>query len=35
LIPIKIPIITDFANKYLEKGLQKLAFIEYFVAFKF
>jgi hypothetical protein len=32
LIPIKIPVITNFANKYLEKYLKHLAFIEYFVA---
>ena len=34
LIPIKIPIITNFLNKYLEKYLKRLAFIEYFVAVK-
>ncbi|KKS95354.1 MAG: Methyltransferase type 12 [Microgenomates group bacterium GW2011_GWC1_43_13] len=34
LVPIKIPILTSFANKYLEKALKKLAFIEYFVAVK-
>jgi 2-polyprenyl-3-methyl-5-hydroxy-6-metoxy-1,4-benzoquinol methylase len=31
LMPIKIPIITHLANKYLEKHLKTLAFIEYFV----
>lgn len=30
LMPINIPIITEFANKYLEKYLRPLAFIEYF-----
>lgn len=34
LIPIKIPFVTNFANKYLEKPLKKLCFIEYFVAVK-
>lgn len=34
LIPIKIPFITNFANKYLEKLLRKYAFIEYFIATK-
>ncbi len=34
LIPVKIPVITDFANKYLEKYFKNLAFIEYFVAVK-
>ena len=32
LIPVKIPFITDFANKYLEKWFKWLAFIEYFIA---
>jgi len=32
LIPIKIPLITDFTNNYLEKHFKKLAFIEYLVA---
>lgn len=32
LIPVKIPFITNFANKFLEKPLRKLCFIEYFVA---
>lgn len=31
LVPVKIPVITNFANKYLEKYFRKLAFIEYFV----
>ena len=31
LIPIKIPIITYFANKYLEKYLKPLCFVEFFV----
>ena len=31
LVPVKIPFITNFANKYLEKYFKKLAFIEYFV----
>lgn len=34
LIPIKIPYITDFTNKYLEKYLKRFAFIEYFSAVK-
>lgn len=34
LIPVKIPLITSFANKYLEKYFKKLAFIEYFVVTK-
>jgi len=34
LIPVKIPFITKFANKYLEKPLRRLAFIEYFVVVK-
>jgi len=34
LIPIKIPLITNFANNYLERFLKPLAFIEYFVAIK-
>lgn len=32
LMPVKIPGITNFANKYLEKPLKRLAFIEYFIA---
>lgn len=31
LIPIKIPFITNFANKYLEKILKPLCFIEYLI----
>lgn len=31
LIPVDIPFITLFVNRYLEKYLKKLAFIEYFV----
>jgi hypothetical protein len=34
LVPIRIPLITDFANKYLEKYLKKLAFIEYVIITK-
>jgi len=34
LIPIKIPLVTDFANRYLERYLKGLAFIEYFVIVK-
>jgi len=34
LVPVKIPIITKLANKYLEKYFKKLAFIEYFVVVK-
>jgi hypothetical protein len=32
LIPVQIPFLTSFANKYLEKHLKKLSFVEYFVA---
>jgi len=32
LIPIKIPYLTNFMNKYLEKPFKRFAFIEYFVA---
>ena len=32
LVPVQIPFITNFANKYLEKILKPLCFIEYFVA---
>jgi len=32
LMPVKIPGITNFANKYLEKPLKRFAFIEYFIA---
>jgi hypothetical protein len=31
LMPVEIPLLTTFANKYLEKFLKKLAFIEYFI----
>jgi hypothetical protein len=31
LIPVKIPFITNFVNKYLEKPLKKFCFVEYFV----
>lgn len=34
LMPIKIPILTNFMNRYLEKYLRRFAFIEYFVAIK-
>ena len=34
LIPINIPFITNFANKYLERFFRKYAFIEYFTATK-
>ncbi len=34
LVPVKIPLITNFANKYLEKPLKKLCFIEYMVIIK-
>ena len=34
LVPVKIPLITKFANKYLEKPFRRLAFIEYFVVVK-
>lgn len=34
LIPVKIPFITNFVNKHLEKPLRRLAFIEYFVVVK-
>lgn len=34
LIPIQIPLVTKFANRYLEKYLKRLAFIEYFVVTK-
>lgn len=34
LIPIKIPFITNFANKYLEKYFKKLCFLEFFVCQK-
>jgi len=31
LMPVKIPVVTNFANKYLEKTLRRLCFIEYLV----
>lgn len=31
LVPVKIPLITDFANKYLEPMFKPLCFTEYFV----
>jgi SAM-dependent methyltransferase len=31
LMPIKIPLLTNFVNQYLERPLRRLAFIEYFV----
>ena len=34
LVPVKIPVVTKFANVYLERFLKRLAFIEYFVAVK-
>lgn len=34
LMPIEIPVITKFVNRYLERPLRKLAFIEYFTATK-
>ncbi len=34
LIPVNIPIITSFANKYIERFLKQYAFIEYFVVKK-
>jgi 2-polyprenyl-3-methyl-5-hydroxy-6-metoxy-1,4-benzoquinol methylase len=34
LMPIRILVMTKFANKYLEKYLKRYAFIEYFVAAK-
>jgi ubiquinone/menaquinone biosynthesis C-methylase UbiE len=32
LVPVHIPVIADFANRYLEKFLKPLCFIEYFIA---
>ncbi len=32
LVPIETPLVTKFANRYLEKYLKRLAFIEYFTA---
>jgi len=34
LIPVKIPLITNFVNKYLEKVFKKYAFIEYMIVTK-
>lgn len=34
LMPIKIPLITNYLNNYIEKYLKPLAFIEYFIAVK-
>jgi len=34
LIPIYIPLLTNFINKYLEKHLRRYAFIEYLIAKK-
>ena len=34
LIPIKLPLVTEFVNRYLERYFKKYAFIEYFVATK-
>jgi len=34
LVPVNIPIVTKYANIYLEKLFKKYAFIEYFVATK-
>lgn len=34
LVPIKIPLVTEFANKYLEKIFKPLCFVEYFVVSK-
>lgn len=34
LIPIKIPVVTKFVNKYLEQIFRRFAFVEYFVAVK-
>ena len=34
LVPVEIPLLTMFANRYLEKYFKKLAFIEYFTATK-
>lgn len=31
LVPVKIPLITNFVNKYLERYFKKFAFIEYLV----
>lgn len=34
LIPVNIPLLSKFANTYLEKYFKKLAFVEYFTAVK-
>jgi ubiquinone/menaquinone biosynthesis C-methylase UbiE len=34
LMPIRIPFVTSFVNRYMEKFFKKLAFIEYLVAVK-
>ena len=34
LVLVKIPLVTDFMNKYMEKYLKPLCFIEYFVIVK-
>ena len=34
LVSIKIPVVTEFINKYLEKYFKKIAFIEYIVVVK-
>lgn len=34
LMPIKIPLLTDFLNRHMEKYLKPLSFIEFFVAKK-
>lgn len=34
LIPVKVPVLTNFINKYLEKYFKRLAFIEYFAFVK-
>lgn len=34
LMPINIPFVSDFINKYMEKPLKRFAFIEYIVAVK-
>lgn len=34
LMPIRIPFVTTFVNRYFEKYLKRLAFIEYFVTVK-
>lgn len=34
LVPIEIPLITSFGNKYMERSFKRFAFIEYFVVSK-